>query len=65
MDPRTTAHAVSRKEADQIRAARGFESFKVWGRENRKWATEHRRNGKTELAEALDREYDRYVKDNI
>lgn len=65
MDPRTTSYAVTRTEADHVRAARGFQSFKVWGRENHKWAAEHRRTGKTALAEALDREYDRYVKGNL
>jgi len=65
MNPRTNSYAVSHKEADQVRASRGFESFKVWGRENRKWASEHRRNGKTTLAEALDREYDKFVKGSL
>lgn len=59
------AFSVSRAEADNVRAARGFQSFKIWGEENRKASSEHRKNKKGELADALDREYEMYIRRNI
>lgn len=65
MSAQTEAHAVSRKEADAVRAARGFRSFKEWQSENRKAARLHRAQGIHELANALDRELARYIRGNV
>lgn len=59
------AFPVSRTEADQIRASRGFASFQTWATQNKAASKEHRTKGKPELADALDREYVRYIAKNI
>lgn len=50
------------QEAKRICSLRGFDSLKTWARENRRAASLHRRNRKPELADALDAEYDRYLR---
>lgn len=65
MNARTSSHRETRAESDRIRAARGFASFKVWQTANRNAARSMRKAGKTALADALDREFDRYISGNV
>lgn len=60
-----STYATTRKDADAVRAARGFASFKAWATANRKAAREQRMKKRDQLADALDREYDRYIKANL
>jgi hypothetical protein len=63
-----TAHLTipaSREEADRIRTARGFCSFKDWERNMRQAIQTNKARGRTELVEALEREFYRYIKPNL
>jgi hypothetical protein len=63
-----TAHftiPASREEADRVRTARGFSSFKEWEKQNREGQQVNKARGRTELVEALEREFYRYIKPNL
>lgn len=63
-----TAHftiPASREEADRVRTARGFSSFKEWEKQNREGQQVNKDRGRTELVEALEREFYRYIKPNL
>jgi hypothetical protein len=63
-----TAHftiPASREEADRVRAARGFSSFKEWQRNQRQAIQTNKARGRTELVEVLVREFYRYIKPNL
>jgi hypothetical protein len=63
-----TAHftiPASHEEADRVRTARGFSSFKEWEKQNREGQQVNKARGRTELVEALEREFYRYIKPNL
>jgi hypothetical protein len=63
-----TAHftiPASREEADRVRTARGFSSFKEWEKNQRQAIATNKARGRTELVEALEREFYRYIKPNL
>lgn len=64
---------MSTTDAKTALAARGFGTFKRWGRENRKAAAEFRNRHESAnerhrckvLAECLDAEFDRLIRPNL
>jgi hypothetical protein len=56
---------ASREEADRVRTARGFSSFKEWERANREGQQVSKARGRLDLLQGLEREFYRYIKPNL
>lgn len=63
----TTHHivAASREEADKIRAARGWPSFREWKKNHLQAIATNKLRGRTELVEVLEREFYRYIRPHL
>lgn len=56
---------IDRREAEQIMRARGFSTFREWSRAITKGQAANRRRGRQALVDALQYEYEKYVKPNL